>query len=91
HPLEVVRRAEEAWREGKAPLAAVEGFIRQIIGWRVYVRGIYWSQMPGYDERNALAHRLPLPAWFWTGQTRMNCLRHAIGQSLETAHAHHIQ
>ncbi|MGL5184806.1 cryptochrome/photolyase family protein [Herbaspirillum huttiense] len=91
HPLEVVRRAEEAWREGKAPLAAVEGFIRQIIGWREYVRGIYWSQMPGYDERNALAHRLPLPAWFWTGQTRMNCLRHAIGQSLETAHAHHIQ
>ena len=90
-PLEVVRRAEQAYRDGDAPLAAVEGFIRQIIGWREYVRGIYWSQMPGYDERNALAHRLPLPAWFWTGQTRMRCLQHAIGQSLQTAHAHHIQ
>ncbi|HZG20577.1 MAG TPA: cryptochrome/photolyase family protein [Herbaspirillum sp.] len=91
HPLEVVRRAEQAYREGDAPLAAVEGFIRQIIGWREYVRGIYWSQMPGYDERNALAHRLPLPAWFWTGQTRMRCLQQAIGQSLQSAHAHHIQ
>lgn len=91
HPLEVVRRAEAAYRAGHAPLAAVEGFIRQIIGWREYVRGIYWSQMPGYEQRNALDHRLPLPAWFWTGQTGMNCLRHAIGQSLQTAHAHHIQ
>lgn len=91
HPLEVLRRAEAAWRAGDAPLAAVEGFIRQILGWREYVRGIYWAHMPGYDERNAFGHRLPLPKWFWNGETRMRCLQHAIGQSLQTAHAHHIQ
>ncbi|MCC7198571.1 MAG: cryptochrome/photolyase family protein, partial [Gammaproteobacteria bacterium] len=91
HPLEVVRRVEAAYRSGEAPLATVEGFIRQILGWREYVRGIYWSQMPGYEQRNALGHQLPLPQWFWTGDTRMRCLQHAIGQSLQTAHAHHIQ
>ncbi|HEX7650209.1 MAG TPA: cryptochrome/photolyase family protein [Noviherbaspirillum sp.] len=91
HPLEVVQRAEAAYRSGDAPLAAVEGFIRQIIGWREYVRGIYWAHMPGYDERNALGHELPLPHWFWSGDTRMRCMQHAIGQSLQTAHAHHIQ
>ncbi len=91
HPLEVVRRAEAAYRSGHAPLAAVEGFVRQIIGWREYVRGIYWAHMPGYDERNALDHHLPLPHWFWSGDTRMRCLQQAIGQSLQTAHAHHIQ
>lgn len=91
HPIEVVRRAEAAYRDGNAPLAAVEGFIRQIVGWREYVRGIYWAHMPGYDERNALGHHLPLPHWFWSGDTRMRCMRHAIGQSLQTAHAHHIQ
>jgi len=91
HPLEVARRAEQAWLEGQAPLAAVEGFVRQIIGWREYVRGIYWSQMPGYDQRNVLGHDLPLPAWFWTGQTQMRCLHLCITQSLQTAHAHHIQ
>ncbi|ASU40083.1 cryptochrome/photolyase family protein [Herbaspirillum sp. meg3] len=91
HPLEVVRSAEQAYRNGTAPLAAVEGFIRQIVGWREYVRGIYWAHMPGYDERNTLGHELPLPSWFWTGDTTMRCMHHAIGQSLQTAHAHHIQ
>jgi deoxyribodipyrimidine photolyase-related protein len=91
HPLEVVQRAEAAYRSGDAPLAAVEGFIRQIVGWREYVRGVYWAHMPGYDERNALGHDLPLPHWFWSGDTRMRCMQHAIGQSLQTAHAHHIQ
>ena len=90
-PNEVVASAERAWRDGQAPLPAVEGFIRQIMGWREYVRGIYWSQMPGYDEGNALDHQRPLPQWFWSGQTRMNCLAHSIGQSLEYAYAHHIQ
>ncbi|MFN7856730.1 MAG: cryptochrome/photolyase family protein [Acidovorax sp.] len=90
-PQEVVQRAEAAYRAGQAPLAAVEGFIRQILGWREYVRGIYWAQMPGYDGRNALGHTTPLPAWFWTGQTRMRCLSHAVGQSLDSAYAHHIQ
>lgn len=90
-PLEVIRRAEAAWRGGLAPLAAVEGFVRQILGWREYVRGIYWSCMPGYENRNALGHTLPLPRWFWTGDTGMRCLQLSIRQSLQTAHAHHIQ
>ena len=91
HPREVITHAEQAWREGHAPLHAAEGFIRQILGWREYVRGVYWAQMPGYTEANALDHTRPLPAWFWTGETRMACLASAIGQSLEHAYAHHIQ
>ena len=90
-PREVVQRAQAAWQAGTAPLAAVEGSIRQILGWREYVRGIYWAHMPGYDERNALGHTAPLPQWFWTGATRMRCLQHAVGQSLDGAYAHHIQ
>ena len=91
HPREVVARAELAYREGRAPLAAVEGFIRQILGWREYVRGVYWARMPGYEHSNVFGHTRPLPAWFWTGETRMRCLAHAIGQSLAQAYAHHIQ
>ncbi|SFE80176.1 cryptochrome/photolyase family protein [Paracidovorax wautersii] len=90
-PQEVVLHAQAAWHAGRAPLPAVEGFIRQILGWREYVRGIYWAHMPGYEGHNALGHTAPLPAWFWTGETRMRCLEHAVGQSLEQAHAHHIQ
>ena len=90
-PREVVSRVEAEWREGRVELAATEGFIRQVIGWREYVRGIYWAQMPGYDERNFFEHTMPLPKWFWTGKTRMNCMASAIGGSLENAHAHHIQ
>ena len=91
HPLEVLQRAEAAWHAGHAPLAAVEGFVRQILGWREYMRGIYWAHMPGYEQRNALGHHLPLPHWFWSGDTRMRCLQLSIRQSLQTAHAHHIQ
>jgi deoxyribodipyrimidine photolyase-related protein len=91
HPLEVIQRAEAAWREGQAPLSAVEGFIRQILGWREYVRGVYWATMPGYTAQNKLTHQRPLPAWFWSGHTRMACMAQAIGQSLEHAYAHHIQ
>ncbi|WP_044562317.1 cryptochrome/photolyase family protein [Azospirillum sp. B4] len=90
-PLEVVTGAEQAWRRGAAPLPAVEGFIRQILGWREYVRGVYWAHMPGYDQRNALGHTVPLPRWFWTGQVGMRCLAQAVGQSLRHAYAHHIQ
>ena len=90
-PHEVVQRAQAAYHAGTAPVPAVEGFIRQILGWREYVRGIYWAHMPGYDERNALGHSTPLPEWFWTGNTRMRCMQHAVGQSLEHAYAHHIQ
>jgi deoxyribodipyrimidine photolyase-related protein len=90
-PREVVDRAEQAYRSGAAPLAAVEGFIRQILGWREYVRGVYWAQMPGYESLNAFGHDLPLPSYFWDGKTRMRCMAHALGSSLDNAHAHHIQ
>ena len=82
---------ETAYREGRVALNAAEGFIRQLIGWREYVRGIYWLQMPDYAERNAFANTRDLPAFYWTGATRMNCLRQAIGQTLEHGYAHHIQ
>lgn len=91
NPHEVVLRAESAWRAGSAPLAAVEGFVRQILGWREYVRGVYWTHMPHYVDHNVFDHHRPLPAWFWNGQTHLNCLAHAIGQSLDHAYAHHIQ
>jgi deoxyribodipyrimidine photolyase-related protein len=88
---EVVDAAQTEFIKGRAPIAAVEGFIRQILGWREYVRGIYWTQMPGYLERNALSANTPLPAFFWTGKTSMNCLEQTITQSLRTGYAHHIQ
>lgn len=91
NPREVVAAAEAAYRAGNAPLAGVEGFIRQILGWREYVRGIYWSQMPGYAERNALDAQEELPAWYWTGATDMACLRDALGQTLAYGYANHIQ
>ncbi|ALS94227.1 cryptochrome/photolyase family protein [Xanthomonas oryzae] len=91
HPREVIACAEAAWRQGHAPLAAVEGFIRQILGWREYVRGVYWSQMPGYADLNHLDQHAPLPHWFWDGQIGMRCLADAVGNSLANAHAHHIQ
>jgi deoxyribodipyrimidine photolyase-related protein len=91
NPREVVSAAEAAWHAGHAPLAAVEGFIRQILGWREYVRGIYWTQMPGYLERNAMNARAPLPEFYWTGNTDMACLRDAITQTLQHGYAHHIQ
>lgn len=92
-PREVADAAAAAHRRDAAryPLAATEGFVRQIIGWREYIRGVYWAKMPGYADANGLGHSLSLPAWFWTGAVKMNCLRHAVGQSLDTAYAHHIQ
>ena len=91
NPREVVAEAEAAHRDGHAPLASVEGFIRQILGWREYVRGIYWTQMPEYLERNALGAQENLPAWYWTGATDMACLRDALSQSLTHGYANHIQ
>ncbi|HZR36381.1 MAG TPA: cryptochrome/photolyase family protein [Nevskia sp.] len=90
-PREVCAAAERAWREGAAPLASAEGFIRQILGWREYVRGIYWQTMPGALEDNALGAEAPLPAFYWTGDTPMNCLRQCIGDTLRSGYAHHIQ
>ena len=91
NPREVVAAAEAAYRDGHAPLASVEGFIRQILGWREYVRGIYWTQMPGYLERNALDAQEDLPAWYWTGATDMACLHDALAQTLTHGYANHIQ
>ena len=90
-PREAIAAAVEAYRQKRAPIQAVEGFVRQILGWREYVRGIYWLLMPTYAERNALQAREALPAFYWTGQTEMNCLREVIGQTLEYGFAHHIQ
>jgi deoxyribodipyrimidine photolyase-related protein len=88
---EVCERAEKAGRKGHAPINAVEGFIRQILGWREYVRGLYWLKMPDYAETNALGAARPLPWFFWTGETGMNCLSQVIGETKRHAYAHHIQ
>ncbi|NER09273.1 deoxyribodipyrimidine photolyase-related protein [Muriicola jejuensis] len=92
-PREVIDAVLSSYREQQEEIdiSQVEGFVRQILGWREYMRGIYWKEMPGYKEKNALGNHHPLPDFFWTGKTRMNCLKHAIGQSLDEAYAHHIQ
>ena len=90
-PLGVCRRVEIEWRAGRVPLSAAEGFIRQIIGWREYVRGLYWLKMPGYEHSNFLGHTRRLPDFYWTGETSMACVRAAVGQTREHAYAHHIQ
>ena len=90
-PREVIAAAESAWRQGQVPLPSAEGFIRQILGWREYVRGIYWLKMPEYADMNALAAHHDLPGWYWTGETPMRCLAQAIGQTLRHGYAHHIQ
>jgi deoxyribodipyrimidine photolyase-related protein len=91
NPREVVSAAEKSYQDGKAPLPAVEGFIRQILGWREYVRGNYWTQMPEYLERNEMQANAKLPAFYWSGDTEMACLRDAITQTLNHGYAHHIQ
>lgn len=92
-PKEVIDAAVAAWEQHPDTIAInqVEGFVRQILGWREYMRGVYWAKMPGFAARNDLDHEAKLPEWFWTGETKMNCLKHAVGQSLELGYAHHIQ
>ncbi|MBU4530690.1 MAG: cryptochrome/photolyase family protein [Hoeflea sp.] len=90
-PRECCDRAVAAWREGQAPLNAVEGFVRQIIGWREFIRGVYWLKMPDYADANALDATRQLPGFFWTGDTEMNCLRQAVTETKANAYAHHIQ
>lgn len=90
-PLEVIKKAEDAYYNKKAPLNAVEGFIRQILGWREYVRGIYWMMMPDYAEANYLNAKRNLPSFFWDANTKMNCMRQSIKETKENAYAHHIQ
>ena len=92
-PREVVETVEDYYRQHQADIhiSQVEGFIRQILGWREYTRGIYWKEMPAYAKKNFLDNHQPLPGFFWTGETRMNCLKQTIRQSLQEAYAHHIQ
>jgi deoxyribodipyrimidine photolyase-related protein len=90
-PREICAAAEAAWRGGHAELNAVEGFIRQILGWREFIRGIYWLHMPGYASKNFFSATRKLPWFYWTGETRMNCLRQAITSTIAHAYAHHIQ
>ncbi|AFK02221.1 deoxyribodipyrimidine photolyase-related protein [Emticicia oligotrophica DSM 17448] len=92
-PLEVVKRAVAHWQNNQTQIsiAQIEGFVRQIIGWREYMRGIYWAKMPDFQHLNFFEHRQKLPGFFWNSQTKMNCMKHSIGQSLNLAYAHHIQ
>ena len=92
-PLEVIHAAIKAFEgsKGEISLAQVEGFVRQIAGWREFMRGIYWTHMPDFKDLNFFHNTRPLPGYFWTGDTKMNCLKNAITQSLEEGYAHHIQ
>jgi len=93
-PMTVVRRVEAAWRERgseQLPLASVEGFVRQVLGWREFIRGVYWTDMPGLKQANHFGFERPLPRWYWSGDTHMACQRDAIGQTLRHGYAHHIQ
>ncbi|SOE22632.1 deoxyribodipyrimidine photolyase-related protein [Spirosomataceae bacterium TFI 002] len=92
-PEEVIKAAIEQWKKNQntITLSQIEGFVRQILGWREFMRGIYWAKMPEFASLNYFENKRQLPEWFWTGETRMNCLKHSIGQSLDKAYAHHIQ
>ncbi len=90
-PLETIRAAEQAYREGRAPINSVEGFIRQILGWREYVYWQYWRQMPGLSQANGWEAKRPLPTFFWNGETGMNCLRQVIGRVIADGYSHHIE
>jgi deoxyribodipyrimidine photolyase-related protein len=90
-PLRICQEVEAAYRAGHAPLNAAEGYIRQVIGWREYVRGIYWLKMPGYEQSNFFDHTRPLPDFYWTADTKMTCIKAAVTQTKEQAYAHHIQ
>ena len=90
-PRDAIAAAVQAYEDGAAPINAVEGFVRQILGWREFIRGVYWLKMPDYAELNALDADLPMPAFMWTGETEMNCIAQSVGQLVEHAYAHHIQ
>ena len=90
-PLEVVQAAEAAYFKHNLDLASVEGFIRQVLGWREFMRGVYFLDMPGLKTANHYRHAKPLPSWYWTGDTKMNCMKQSITQTLEKGYSHHIQ
>ena len=91
NPLEVVQAAERAYHQHGLDIASVEGFIRQILGWREFIRGVYDLDMPELKTANHFGHHNPLPEWYWTGDTRMNCMRQCISQTLTNGYSHHIQ
>lgn len=91
NPREVIAAAVAAFNEGRVPIEAVEGFVRQVLGWREFIRGVYWLDMPGMRDANFFGHKRKLPAWYWTGETHMNCMRDTVGQTLKHGYAHHIQ
>jgi deoxyribodipyrimidine photolyase-related protein len=91
NPLEVVQRVEQEYHGGNAPLESVEGFIRQVIGWREYVRGLYWYKMPDYAKANFLEAKNDLPSFYWTGDTKMNCVKQCVNDTKANSYAHHIQ
>jgi deoxyribodipyrimidine photolyase-related protein len=92
-PQHVVEEAIRYWNRNRNEIgiAQVEGFVRQILGWREYMRGVYWAEMSGFRSMNFFGHQNPLPSYYWSGKTNMRCMAYAIGQSLEDAYAHHIQ
>ncbi len=90
-PLDLCRRAEAEWKGGRAPIESVEGFVRQILGWREYVRGVYWTSMPGYTDSNALGASRALPWMYWSAETDMACMARALEATRDEAYAHHIQ
>lgn len=91
NPREVIAAAVTAWQKQQLPLASVEGFIRQILGWREFIRGVYWLDMPQMAESNHYNHQRALPAWYWTGETHMNCMRQTVNDTMQLGYAHHIQ
>jgi deoxyribodipyrimidine photolyase-related protein len=90
-PREVIAAATQAYQTGRIALASVEGFVRQILGWREFMRGVYWLDMPGMKQANHFGYTRSLPNWYWTGNTHMHCMKQAITQTLEHGYAHHIQ
>jgi deoxyribodipyrimidine photolyase-related protein len=90
-PRECIDAAVEAWQAGDVPLPSVEGFVRQILGWREFIRGVYWYEGPGYGERNGLDQHGRLPDFYWNGDTDMACMHQALGQVLARGYGHHIQ
>jgi deoxyribodipyrimidine photolyase-related protein len=89
-PHLAIERAEAAYHDGHAPINAVEGFVRQILGWREFVRGVYWLHAPAYVEKNALTASHDLPTFYWTGDTNMRCMQECVGQAVEHGYTHHI-
>jgi deoxyribodipyrimidine photolyase-related protein len=91
NPREVIAIAVAAYQKNQLPLASVEGFIRQILGWREFIRGVYWLDMPQMVEANHYQHQRALPSWYWTGDTQMNCMKQTINDTMQHGYTHHIQ